>query len=306
MKIAVIGAGAMGSLYAALLVENGHQVWAIDLWKAHLEAIQKHGLRIKNNRGERVVRGIRVAVDVDPVTQCDLVIIATKASAVAAVAKRIAPLVKRHTLILTIQNGLGVGERIKQYLPANNLLLGVAQGFGAVVIAPGLIQHANMNLIRIGAMNGGADAELERIVAIWRQAGFHAQAYEDINQLIWEKFICNVTFSAPCTVFNCTVGALMADPASWKIGLRCGFEAYEAGRRKGVNLSFVDPEKYVTEFGNKLLAARPSMLLDHMAARRSEIDAINGMVPVIAAQVGTEAPYNAVMTEIVRDREARF
>jgi 2-dehydropantoate 2-reductase len=98
----------------------------------------------------------------------------------------------------------------------------------------------------------------------------------------------------------------MNDPLSWKIALGCALEAYEAGCAKKVALSFSDPEQYVRDFGSKMPDARPSMLLDHLDRRPSEIDAINGMVPVVAAEVGTRAPYNEVVTAIVKSREAEF
>jgi len=163
-----------------------------------------------------------------------------------------------------------------------------------------------MKLIRIGEMKGGTSERLNRVATVWCDAGFDVQAFDDIDQLIWEKFICNVTFSAPCTVFDCTLGELMADPASWNVALGCAKEAYAAGRAKGINLSFDDPVSYVTAFGEKMPGAHPSMLLDHMASRPSEIDAINGMVPVLGKELGIPTPYNETLTAIVRAREARF
>ena len=115
-----------------------------------------------------------------------------------------------------------------------------------------------------------------------------------------------MTFSAPCTVLGRTIGEVMADPYAWKIALTCGLEAYAAARAKNIALSFEDAEAYVRSFGGKMPNARPSMLLDHLAKRPSEIDAINGMVPLVAAEVGIQAPYNEVLTAIVKFREAAF
>ena len=306
MKIGVIGTGAMGSVYAGLLADAGNEVWAVDIWQEHLDAIREHGLRVEGASGDRVVRTIQTASDAADVGPCDLIIIATKATGVGSAAQSILPILRENTLVFTIQNGLGAAERICQHMPPDNVLLGVAGGFGASIKAPGHAQHNGMELIRIGEMGGGLTARVEHVAQLWRDAGFNVKAYADINQLIWEKFICNVTLSAPCTVFNCTVGELMADPHAWPIAIGCGLEAYHAGVAKGVNFSFDDAEAYITAFAQKLVHARPSMLLDHMARRRSEIDSINGMVPVVAAEVGTNAPYNEVVTAIVRSRETEF
>ena len=212
----------------------------------------------------------------------------------------------RDALVLTIQNGLGAGERIAQYMPSQNVLLGVAGGFGASIKAPGHVYHNGMSEIRIGEMKGGLTDRVERIAKIWQSAGFNTNAFDDINQLIWEKFIVNVTYSGPCTVFNRTVAEMMADPDSWKVAIACAKEAYDAALAKGVHLSFSDPEKYVTDFGQKMPNAKPSVLQDHLAKRTSEIDAINGMVPIVATELGMQAPYNEVVTAIVKARENEF
>lgn len=306
MKIAVIGTGAMGSIYAGLLADAGNEVWAIDIWEAHLNAIRASGLRIEGASGDRVVKNLNVATDPAAVGPCDLYIIATKASGVGSAAQSISSQLQEDSLVLTIQNGLGAGERICQYLPSRNVMLGVAGGFGASIVGPGHAHHNGMELIRVGEMEGGLTERVEQIAQLWREAGFNVKAFEDINQLIWEKFICNVTFSAPCTVFNRTVGEIMADPHSWQIALECGLEAYRAGCAKRVNFSFDDAATYITEFGQMIPGAKPSMLQDHLSRRPSEIDAINGMVPVVAADVGSTAPYNEVVTAIVKSREAEF
>ena len=306
MKIAVVGVGAMGSVYAGLLADAGNEVWAIDIREDHLNAIREQGLRIEGASGDRIVKQLNVSTRAADAGSCDLVIIATKASGIESAARCLPPLLHNDTLILTIQNGLGAAERICQYLPPDNILLGVAGGFGASLKAPGHVHHNGMELIRVGEMKGGLTSRVERVVDVWQTAGFTVKGYEDIHQLIWEKFVCNVTFSAPCTVFGGTVEEVMGDPHAWKIARGCGLEAYAVSQAKGIAMSFDDPEKYITAFGQRLPKARPSMLLDHLERRPSEIDAINGMVPVVANEVGLRAPYNEVMTAIVKSREAMF
>lgn len=306
MKIAVIGAGAMGSIYAALFADNGHEIWAIDLWQEHLDAIATKGLRVEGASGDRTVKSIKTASSIADAGPCDLYIIATKASGVGDAAQSISKIMNEGALVLTIQNGLGAGERIAAHMPTENVLLGVAEGFGASMKGPGHAHHNAMNLIRIGEMSGGQSDRAQALAETWEAAGFNVKAFDDIEQLIWEKFVCNVTFSGSCTVFDRTIGEIMADPHSWKIARTCGLEAYAAGQAKGVNFSFDDAEAYITAFGQRMPNARPSMLLDHHAKRRSEIDAINGMVPVVAQQVGTDAPFNEVVSAIIRSREAEF
>lgn len=303
MKIAVIGTGAMGSVYAGLLADAGNEVWAIDTWEEHLQAIARDGLRIEGASGNRTVKGIKTSTNASDAGNCDLYIIATKASAVGAAAQAIAPHMQTSSLVLTIQNGLGSGQRIARFMPTDNVLLGVADGFGASMKGPGHAHHNAMKLIRLGEMNGGITERLTRVEQVWQAAGFNAKAFADINQLIWEKFLCNVTFSAPCTVFNCTVGELMSNPVWWEIANGCAREAFACGKAKAIHFSFDDVLQYVSNFGAGMPLARPSMLLDHMAERVSEIDAINGMVSVLGRELGIATPYNDTLAALVRRRE---
>ena len=306
MKIAIIGVGAMGSVYAGLLADAGHDVWAVDLWQEHLDAIAHKGLRIEGSDGERVISNIKTTINMSDIGGCDLYVIATKASGVGSAARSIAPIMHSDSLVLTIQNGLGAGERITENMPVDNVLLGVADGFGASMVGPGHARHAAMNLIRLGEMNGGMTERLESLTQLWVDAGFKAKAFEDINQLIWEKYICNTTLSAPCTVFNCTLGELMGNHVWWDIALGCTKEVYQLGQAKGIAFSFDDPVAYVTAFASKMPNARPSMLLDHHANRRSEIDAINGMAVELGQKMGIATPYNEVLSAVVRRREEAF
>ncbi|WP_417516938.1 ketopantoate reductase family protein [Minwuia sp.] len=306
MKIAVIGTGAMGSVYAALLADAGNDVRAIDVWQAHVDAINADGLTVGGASGSRTVRTVSASTDIADAGQCDLYIIATKASGVGDAARSVAGVMGPDSIVLTIQNGLGAGERIARYMPTDRVLLGVAAGFGASMKGPGHAHHNAMSLIRIGEINGGLSERVEKIASVWRDAGFNVKAYADIEQLVWEKYICNSTFSAPCTVFDCTIGELMAAPDLWAIGKGCALEIHALGLAKGVNFSFDDPIAYVTAFGENMPDARPSMLLDHHARRPSEIDAINGMAEVLGAQFDIATPFNQAMTAVVRHREKAF
>ena len=124
--------------------------------------------------------------------------------------------------------------------------------------------------------------------------------------MIWEKFLCNVTLSAPCATFDLTVGELMADTDSWNVALGCTAEAYRLGLAKGVQFPFDDPLRYVSDFAATIPNASPSMRLDHLAGRRSEVDAINGQVVELSRELGLQAPYNETLCALLRRREAHF
>jgi len=306
VKIAIVGTGAMGSVYAALLAKAGNEVWGIDTWPEHIDAIGTSGLSVSGASGSYVVDNLHVGSVPHDAGPCDVWIIATKAWAVDEAAADIAPLLGPDSIVMAFQNGLGSAERVARHIPQDHILIGIAEGFGSSIPEPGHVHHEGMRLIRIGEMQGGMTARVRRIEQAWHDAGFNVRAFANVTLMIWEKFLCNVTLSAPCAAFDVTVGELMADPDSWKVALGCTSEAYQVGVAKGVQFSFDDPLRYVTEFAATIPNASPSMRLDHLARRRSEIDVINGQVVTLSRELGLDAPYNEALCAVLRHREAQF
>lgn len=306
MRIAVLGVGAMGSVYATFFAEAGHEVWAVDKWPEHVSAINASGLRLSGISGDRFVNSVQAVMDVGTVPKCDLYVIATKGSGVAEAARAISTVMPSHAMVLAIQNGLGAGAKVSNYLPETAVLLGVADGFGAEIRAPGHAHHNAMKLIRLGEIQGGRTERLDQLEEIWRNAGFNAQAFGDIHQLIWEKYICNVALSGPCTVFKCNIGELLKNSDFRSISLGCLNEAYTVGCAEGINFSFDDAEAYLERFVAMMPDAVPSMRQDHLAGRKSEIEFINEMVPIVAKRHGMVAPYNQTISTIIRRIEEAF
>ena len=306
MKIAIVGTGAMGSVYAGLLGKAGHEVWAIDIWQEHLDAIAGSGLAVSGASGSFVVDSLRIGRTPADAGNCDVWVIATKAADVDAAAAAMAPLLRPDDVVMAFQNGLGAGERIARRIPDDHIVIGIAEGFGSSIPEPGHVHHEGMRLIRIGEMNGGLTERVQRIAQAWRDAGFNVEAFADVHRMIWEKFLCNVTLSAPCAVFDVTIGELMSNPETWGVALGCAAEAYRLGLAKGVQFPFEDPLQYVTDFAATIPNSSPSMRLDQLAHRRSEIDVINGQVVTLSRELGLEAPYNETLCAVLRRREALF
>jgi len=306
MKIGIVGTGAMGSVYAALLGRAGHEVWAIDTWREHLDAIAGAGLAVSGASGEYVVDGIRVGATPAEAGACDLWVIGTKASAVESVAAAVVQLLRPDDVVMAFQNGLGAGARVARQVPEQHVVVGIAEGFGSSIPEPGHVHHHGMRLIRIGELHGGLTERVVRIEEAWRAAGFHVKAFADIELMVWEKFLCNVTLSAPTAAFDLTVGELMANPEAWAVALGCTAEAWQVGVAEGVQFGFDDPLRYVTEFSATIPDASPSMRLDHLARRPSEVDVINGAVVDLGRRLGIATPYNHTLCAILRERESRF
>ena len=303
MKIAIVGAGAMGSVYAGILGDAGNEVWAIDVWPEHVEAIRTSGLTVEGASGTRTVRIDATSDPAEPGV-CDLVVIATKALHVEAAARSAEPLIGPQTVVLPIQNGLGSADRVAAILGEAKVAIGVVGGFGASIVGPGHVHHNGWELVRLGERHGPTTPRIRRIASVWEEAGFHVQTYDDVDQLVWEKLVCNVCFSATCAILERTIGEVLDDPSAWQVASRCAAEAYEVARARGIRLEFDDPVAYARAFGEKIRGARPSMLLDVMAGRPCEIDVINGAIPPAAREVGLTAPVNEVVTALVKAKSA--
>ena len=303
MKISIIGGGAMGSIYAALMARTDNTIVLIDNWKEHIAAIKRNGLKVSGASGNRTIKSIKASTNINDAKGSNLYIIATKTFHVEQVATQLKPLIRNKDKIISIQNGLGSGDLLAKYIEPKNIFLGVAEGFGASVVKPGCVHHNSMKLIRIGELMETDFSRVIDLAKVWENSGFETKAYSDISVLVWEKFLCNVTFSGPCTVLGITLGKLMSTPEYWKIALGCMDEAYRVGLKKSISFSFNDPEKYVSEFGLRMPNAKPSMLLDHENKKPSEIGAINGKVVELAKNEGLITPYNETITAIITHKE---
>jgi 2-dehydropantoate 2-reductase len=296
MKIAIVGTGAMGSVYAALFASTGHEVWAIDRWREHVDAMRKNGLRVEGASGDRTVK-LNATTDPRDAGPCDLVVLATKAMHVSQAAQGLEPLLGPQTPVLSIQNGLGGPDTAASILGKERVMVGVVGGFGASIRAPGHAHHNGWELVRLGEFGGPITERLNKVEDVWRGAGFRVKVFDDIDQLVWEKLLCNCAYSGPCAIAECTIGEVMADPDLSRISAACATEGYEVAVSRKIRLGFSDPVAYVREFGSKIPHARPSVLLDLLAKRKSEIDVINGSIP---------RPTNQALTALVRAKERRL
>lgn len=296
MKIAIVGTGAMGSVYAALFASAGHEVWAIDRWREHVDAMRKNGLRVEGASGERTVK-LNATTDPRDAGPCDLVVLATKAMHVSQAAQALEPLLGPQTPVLSIQNGLGGPDTAASILGKERVMVGVVGGFGASMRAPGHAHHNGWELVRLGEFGGPITERLKKVEDVWRGAGFRVKVFDDIDQLVWEKLLCNCAYSGPCAIAECTIGEVMADSDLSRISAACATEGYEVALSRRIKLGFSDPVAYVREFGSKIPHARPSVLLDLLARTKSEIDVINGSIP---------RPTNQALTALVRAKERRL
>jgi 2-dehydropantoate 2-reductase len=305
MKIAILGTGAMGSVYAGLFASAGHEVWAIDAWREHVEAMKAKGLRLEGASGDRTVK-VQATTDPRDAGPCDLVVLATKAMHVAQAASSSKPLLKADTPVLSIQNGLGGPDTAAEILGRERVMVGVVGGFGASIKAPGHAHHNGMELVRLGEFGGPITERLRKVEDAWKGAGFKVKLFDDIDQLVWEKLICNCAYSGPCALAEGTIADVMGDADLARVSADCATEAFQVSQRKQIKLGFADPVAYVRDFGSKIPSARPSVLLDLLLGKKSEIDVINGSIPRVAKTLGMAAPVNETVTALVKAKERKL
>jgi 2-dehydropantoate 2-reductase len=303
MKIAIVGTGAMGSVYAGLFASAGHEVWAIDSWREHVDAMRTKGLHLEGASGDRTVR-VHATTEARDAGPCELVILATKAMQVAAAASSIRDfLLEKDTPVLSIQNGLGGPETAASVLGKERVMVGVVGGFGASMRGPGHAHHNGMELVRLGEFDGPITSRLKKVEEAWKSAGFRVKLFDDIDQLVWEKLLCNCAYSGPCGVSGLTVGQVMEDPDLSRVSAACAIEGFLVSKKKQIRLGFDDPVAYVRDFGSKIPNAKPSVLLDLLLKKKSEIDVINGSIPRVGHTVGIAAPVNEAVTALVKAKE---
>ena len=304
MKIAVIGTGAMGSIYAARFSRAGHEVVAIDIWQDHVNYINRNGLFIDGPDGQIIAKNIKASTKFSDLKECHFYIVATKAMNLEESIKNLKDWINLNSPIITIQNGLGAGDIILRHMPENNIILGVAEGFGASLQRPGHVTHTANKQIRLGSISKiSSEKELQNIVDTWRSGGLKTEIYKNIEQLIWEKLLCNVTLSGPCSIFGCNVNELFNNQEYWNFALNCMQEAYSVGLSMGVPFSFEDPVAYVSDFAKRVGSAKPSMLQDYENKKKTEIDFINGAIPPLGAKSKIPTPFNDHVCRIIREAE---
>ncbi len=304
MRIGIVGCGAMGSVYAGLLADAGNNVIVVDTWSAHVEKINSDGLRVEGASGDRTVR-VEAMLKPEGIP-VDLLIIAVKSAQAANAAASCAPILSEKTIVLTIQNGLGAADLVADTIGEYRLIVGIAAAFGASLTGPGHAHHNGMEAIKMGPFNSLEFEKAEQISDVWRDAGFNAEAVENVIAMQWEKLICNVAYSAPCALTDLTVGEVMESEEVGPVSRAAAIEAWNVARALGIEISVDDPIEHIQAFARRVFNAKPSVLLDHESGRRSEIDFINAAIPREAKKTDLNAPVNETLVGLIKHKETKL
>lgn len=305
MRIAILGSGAMGCLYGGLLAETGFPVTLIDIWKEHIETINRQGLRIEGLGGERVVSGIRGVTDPKDAGIADLLIVFVKATMTRTAITQAMPVVGPDTTVMTLQNGLGNVEALSDVAGAHRVVAGVT-GHGSTLVGPGVIRHAGQGDTVIGEASGVISERTERIADALRKAGFAVSVSDNVMGLIWGKLLVNVGINALTAITGLKNGRLVDFPETNDLMAQAVEEAVAVATKKGVRVNVEEPVRHTREIAKKTAGNRSSMLQDVCRRRPTEISVINGAIVEEGRRMGVPTPVNEVLAKLVAVREKTY
>ena len=303
MKIAVVGAGAMGSLFGGRLSQSGHQVLLYDINREHVETIQTDGLVIEDlaSGTQETCRPI-ATTQAEDLRVAEILIIFVKSAATEAVARQFSEITGVGTIAVTMQNGLGNEAILKKHFGEQRTAAGVTSQ-GATFIGPGRIRHAGRGPTHL-CMSDRNNEKLEDFVDALNQAGLDTELEENIEDLIWSKLIINVGINAVTALTGLPNGRLLEFPDCKALMADLVAEAVAVAEKRGVHLTYPDPLEMVYTVAEKTGGNRSSMLQDFDRKRQSEINFINGAILREAEALGLEVPANRAVTRLVRIQDA--
>ena len=305
MKIAVLGAGAMGSLYGGLLAEAGNEVWLIDVFKEHVDAINKDGLWIEGLSGNRAIKNIKATADSKEVGNVQLVLVFVKSTITDVAISQNKALIGKDTIILTLQNGLGNIEKIQRVIEYANIIAGTT-AHGSTLMGPGKIKHAGKGKTIIGELDGSKTQRIQLVIKILEEAGIEAIVSDNIMGLIWDKLLVNVGINALTAITGLNNGQLTEFPETKWILEEAVKEAVKVADSKRIKLSTEDAVEHTKEVCKATAANRSSMLQDVMNHRKTEIEMINGAIVREAEKEQIQTPINKVLTQLVLVKEKTY
>ncbi len=304
MKISVVGAGQMGSIYAAAAADNGNDVWLVDANTSVVDAINARGLLIDRRDGHTDTYRLPATSDPASIGQAmGLVLFQTKGWATRAAAESVRPIVGAQTILLTLQNGLGNEEVIRSVFPENPLLIGLSV-HTVITLDVAHYAHTGVRNTELGPSHGDDLKAAETAAAAFGSSGFPVAVYPErvIRREQWAKFVLNCGSLPTAALTRLRTDVLKDELVVFEHMDNLTRETCAIAAAAGIDL---DPEERVA-FQHELFrtaGGRASMLGDVLAKRRTEIDTINGAAVTYAERHGVPAPLNRAMVALVKGLE---
>ncbi len=302
MEILIIGAGAMGGLFGALLAPFA-EVCLYTTNPDHAATINRDGLTVIGSEG--VVRRCMIRVLSDPGQydrRADLVLVCTKARSTTEAAQVACPLLAEAGLVLTLQNGLGNLEQIAAVVGSERVVAGITAQ-AATLDGPGQVHHTGSGPTVL-ASGPEQFIRVAAIVALFNQAGIDTRIVEEVESLLWSKLIVNVGINALAALLRVPNGILAQIPACEGLMAQAVDEAVAVARSLHINLDYDQQKNWVKHVCALTSENRASMLQDILRGVPTEIDVINGAIVAKGREVGVPTPVNMLLTQLIKALEA--
>jgi 2-dehydropantoate 2-reductase len=304
MKIAIIGPGAMGCLFAGALARKGQEVWLLDKDPERAAKINSQGISCEGVSGSWKA-AVKATNEPKQIKEPDLVIICVKTYDTKSAAISAKALLGPGTSVLTLQNGIGNIELISEVVGPERVIGGVTN-LGVTLLDTGKVRHAGKGETVIGRLDGSITVDLREIREAFIKSGFETRISRDIKSFLWSKLIINVGINALCAITRLNNGKLLDYETSHKILKNAVNEAVKVAKRKRIKLSYEDPLTKVEAVCEATCANVCSMLQDVLKKRRTEIDSINGVIVRYAEELGIAAPTNTMLVDLVKTIESSY
>ncbi len=302
MRIAVIGAGAMGSIYGGHLSMK-NEVYLVDTNAAVVEHLQKEGLKLQENGADNLYypKAVTSTEGLEPV---DLVILFVKALFSKAALSGNRGIIGPKTFVMTLQNGSGHEDILGEFVPQDHIIIGTTNDNGAI-LGMGHIRHGGVGETNIGMLTEDKEGFLPKLKDALDSCGFATTIQENIQQLIWDKMFTNVSLSAVTAILSVEMGYIAANEHAWYLAERLVREAAAVARGMGLQ---ADDEKLLAKV-RATSEGSPngvtSICADIRAGRKTEVDTISGSVVRASKKCGVPAPTHEFVVEMIHALEGR-
>ena len=300
MRIAVIGAGAMGSIYGGHLSQH-NDVLLVDTNEKVVEQVANNGLLIDEDGTTYHPGAVSNTKGQEP---ADLVILFVKALFSRAALEGNRGLIGPNTRLMTLQNGAGHEDLLKEFVDEDHIVIGTTEDNGAV-LGMGHVRRGGTGVTNVGMLVEDKEGFLPQLKEAFDQCGFNVKIHENIQTLIWDKLFTNVSLSALTGVLQVDMGYIAANEYAWDLCCQLIHETVKTAAAAGLNF---DEEKVREKVKNTSINnpnGCTSIRADLRDGRRTEVDTISGAVVRAAHKYGVEVPGHECIVRLVHAMEGR-
>ncbi|QTQ11539.1 2-dehydropantoate 2-reductase [Treponema parvum] len=300
MKIAVLGAGAMGSLFSGYLSKN-NEVSVIDVSHAVVDAIKKHGVRIKEKDGSVTQCSPNALLKSEGLGEQDLVIVFVKSMFTISALEGNKNLIGKNTYLMTLQNGVGHESKLLKFTDRKHIIIGSTQ-HNSSVIEPGFVNHGGSGITSIGLLDGGSKA-IAFIAENFTSCGFECRTEDNVRRQVWNKMFTNTAASSLTALFQVPFGFIHTDANANFLMKQLCREAVEVANSLGLGFDLEEVVKDVDTVCANAPGGYTSIYADIRDGKKSEVDTISGSVVETAHDRKIEVPYHEFVVNAIHALE---